>query len=307
MKTPSGLAALREAMSNADRANAAARRTLAEVGRRARPSAKSPVSLQRATANRKLAPQRAVMTSTDRRRLEPVGPYCASTYVSIAATCPSSCPFKSGGCFAAASSGHLTMRRLDVAADGMTALEVTQVEADTIDRAWVRGVPQDGARGGRDLRLHVGGEVSDVLGAELLAGAAERYRGRGGGEVWTFTHQWEHGVDREAWGPVSALASVQDVNAAEDAAALGYAPALVLPAFPSSKAFRLRGSARRWIPCPAETRSTTCVECRLCLDDDRLREHGLGIVFAAHGRDADKARARLPILQPEHEDSKEHE
>lgn len=298
--TQSLIGDLQAAIANAERVNSSAERALASMVSPRKYRMNSPVSLQRATANRKLAPQRAVMTSTDRRRLEPVGPYCASTYVSIAATCPASCPFKSGGCFAAASSGHLTMRRLDAAAVGMSALEVTQVEAETIDRAWLRGVPQDGARGGRDLRLHVGGEVSDVLGAELLAGAAERYQARGGGAVWSFTHQWEHGVDREAWGPVSVLASVQDVRAAEGAAALGYAPAIVLPVFPSAKAFRLRGSDRRWIPCPAETRKTTCVDCRLCLDDDRLREHRLGIAFAVHGRDADKARARLPTLQHEH-------
>lgn len=189
--------------------------------------------------------------------------------------------------------------RVNAAAVGMTALRVTEAEAEAVDGAWTRGVPQDGARGGRDLRLHVGGEVSDVFGADLLASAADRFRSRGGGAVWTFTHQWEHGVDREAWGPISVLASIQDVATENAAAAMGYVPAIVLPRFPAAKAFRLRGSSRRWVPCPAETRGTTCVECRLCLDDDRLRDHHIGIAFAPHGRDADLARSRLPILTTE--------
>jgi len=288
--------ALDAAMRNADRCMATTDAALSSAPVRRRTHRESPVSIQFASSNRKLAPQRAVMTSTDRRRLEPIGPYCASTYVSIAATCPTSCPFKAGGCFAAASAGHLTMRRLDAVGEGMAGIDVTRAEVALVDSAWKRGVPQDGARGGRDFRLHVGGEVSGYEGAGLLAEACDRWKARGGGAMWTFTHRWPE-IDREAWGEISALASVQDVGDAEDAAAKGYAPAIVLATFPSSKAFRLPGSSRRWVPCPAETRGTTCVECRLCLDDDNLREHGLGIAFAVHGRDSDLAKARLPVLQ----------
>lgn len=268
-----------------------------EAGRtRGRPKTPSgsPVSIQLASSNSKLAPQREVMTSTDRCRLEPIGPFVASTYVSIAATCPTSCPFKAGGCFAAASSGHLTMRKLDAAAVGMSAIDVTRAEVALIDNAWKRGVPQDGARGGRDFRLHVGGEVSDRIGATLLAGAAKRFRARGGGAMWTFTHQWEHDIERDDWGDVSVLASVQHVEQVEPARRLGYVPAIVVPEFASPKAFTIPGSPVRWIPCPAESRgNTTCAQCRLCLDDDNLRRHGLGIAFAAHGRDKLVAIARL--------------
>jgi hypothetical protein len=46
------------------------------------------------------------------------------------------------------------------------------------------------------------------------------------------------------------------------------------------------------IPCPAETRGKTCVECRLCVDQD-LHQLGAGIAFALHGQNASAAARAL--------------
>jgi hypothetical protein len=92
---------------------------------------------------------------------------------------------------------------------------------------------------------------------------------------------------------------VEHVPDAELAWALGYAPAIVVPRFPSTKAFVLAGSDIRWTPCPAELKKATCATCRLCLDHtDRMHAERRGIAFAVHGPEAGEARRRLPILVP---------
>ena len=223
-------------------------------------------------------------------------PFVSTTDVSIAATCRDACPFKGGGCFAEAGFTRFMARRLDAAAEGLTADQVIAEEAQLIDTAFKGGrVPQDGARGGRDLRLHVGGDVGSTLGARLLAGAAARWRDRGGGAVWSFTHAWRE-VPREAWGPISVLASVERPEDIEAARAAGYAAALVVDRFPSARAFTLPGSDTKIVPCPAETRSKTCVECRLCLDADKLLDRNVAIAFEAHGPTARRAREALVDL-----------
>lgn len=250
------------------------------------------------SADRKLSPVELVANTTKRLRPMPRAPFCSSTYVSIAATCPESCEFKGSGCYVTEGFTGRAARRLDAAALGLSADDVTALEAEAIHRAFFRRrIPQDGARGGRDLRLHVGGDVGSALGASMLGGAAMSWRMRGGGSVWTYTHAWRH-VPREAWGPaVSVLASCETLEDTRAARAAGYAPALTLGQFPSDRAFRPKGGASlRIIPCPAETRGSTCVDCRLCIDRD-LASMGVAIGFAVHGKGAEKARRRLPVIE----------
>lgn len=261
------------------------------------------VSVQLASANSKLSPVREEIANSGRTRFVPTGPFVTSTYVSIAATCPSSCPFKSGGCYAIAGASHLTMRKLDESARGWSALSVSLAEARELDATFVRGVPQDGARGGRDLRLHVGGEVSCTEGAAALGASCARWRQRGGGAAWTFTHRWD-AIPRAAWGDaISVLASVQSPAELEAANAAGYVGAITVDRFPGKRVFELAPGLRA-IPCPSEASGgkVTCVQCRLCLDDAALRRRGLAIAFAVHGADAELARAsahtvHLPIAR----------
>lgn len=256
-------------------------------------NSRSPVSIQPRSANSKLARQKVEIAKSKRKRFVPVGPYMASTYVSIAATCPDSCEFKAGGCFAQAGASHLTMNGLNRAALGMAALDVTLAEAAAIDALCSRGVPKDGHKGtGRALRLHVGGEVSCTAGARALAAAAERWLARGGGPVWTFTHRWKW-IPREAWGPISVMASCKTHDEIEQAARRGYAPSTVVPRFPNGqRPFGIAG--RRGIPCLNESGAgLTCAECQLCLHDTKLLASGRVIVLEAHGRDEEDAAAVL--------------
>lgn len=239
--------------------------------------------------NSKLAPVRYEPKSGRSLFPRPVatGPFCSSTFAAIQASCPDSCRFKrdtdgtSHGCFADAGLTRGRGKKLDTAAAGMSALEVAKAEALAIRRMFRgRRIPQDGARGGRDLRIHVGGDATTDACARELAGAADDWRARGGGAVWSYSHSWRD-VKRSSWGSVSVLASIEDPADARRARARGYVAALVVERFPSERRFTLAGED--FIPCPAETRGRTCVECRLCFDDDRLRRLGVGIAFALHG------------------------
>lgn len=258
-----------------------------------------PVLFCERTTNRKLAPVEWVPAPETTRGKRPVPrpPFCSATYTSIAATCPQGCAFRNAGCFAQAGfSGHL-MRNLDAAASRLGPMDVTRIEAAVIREHARAGVRQDGARGGRDLRLHIGGDVGGgERGASELGNAASAWRIGGGGVVWTYTHKWRR-IHPTAWGAVEALASVESESEAAEALRAGYAPALTVPAFPleTERAFDLGGI--RMVPCPAQTRGTTCVKCRLCFDVGRLKRHETGIAFAVHGPAARKARARLAVLR----------
>lgn len=258
-----------------------------------------PVSVAKQSANRKLAPVIFEPVPGGRPRPIPQGPFCSSTDVSIWATCPDSCPYKHNGCYKESYSGY-NSRALSLdqrAVRGKyTALDVTTAEAMAIDGMFRKGVPQDGARGGRDLRLHVGGDVSCAVGAGLLASAARDWGRRGGGTVWTYTHRWRE-IPSRSWAGISVLASVEKVEDIPDAHRRGYAAAITLVAFPRRKRFRIPGSPFSIIPCPSETRKRTCVQCRLCFDTERLRREKLVIGFVVHGRDAKKAKKHLRVIQ----------
>lgn len=249
-------------------------------------------SFQPKSCDRKLAPVVQV-PSRQRPRSVPIGPFVASTYVSMQATCSSSCAFHTGGCFARSGFTRHTTDRQNRAAAGLSSLEVIYEEKNLIERAFGGGpVPQDGARGGRDLRLHVAGDVGGPAGALMLSDAAKSWRARGGGSVWTYTHSW-WAIPRPFFGDdVSVLASVEDPVLIEDAREAGYAAAITLPNLPSATMFTLPGTQARIVPCPAETHGRTCAACRLCLDVDLLGLN-VAIAFGVHGPQAKLAREAL--------------
>jgi hypothetical protein len=263
------------------------------------------VVLRYASADRKLAPIGLERHDLDWHALRPYprGPYVAATYTSIAATCPSACAFRESGCYVREGFTGRAMRLLDDRAVGLTGDEVIELEAKLITRAFRRGgVPQDGGRDGdrgRDLRLHIGGDAASQRGAELLAGAADRWMERGGGSVWTYTHLSDE-IDVDAWGLISALASVETPRAARRAIDRGYVPAIVLPRFPAEtrRPFELAGvPGWRALACPAETRGLTCVQCRACLSDGPLRDARVAIAFEAHGTNGGtRARRALQVI-----------
>lgn len=258
------------------------------------------VSIQSRSCDRKLSPVILERLEDGRRRPVAQGPYCSSTYVSIEATCPDACRFKAEGCYVNAGAARWAMERLDAQARDLTPLEVSLTEADEIDRMYARSyIPQDGAKGGRDLRLHVGGEVSCTNGARALAAAARGWRNRQGGDVWTYTHKWRE-IPVTVWRGISVFASVETEAEALEADRHGYQVALTVAEFPRGpKAWQL--GPLNVIPCPFESGAPlTCVECRLCLRGDFNRtRRGIrsAIAFAVHGPEAEPTRKRLAVLQ----------
>jgi len=213
---------------------------------------------------------------------------CSATHASLNG-CPPGCPLRGLGCYTEHGPVSFTTRRL-LASEVTRPVDIARAEARAIDGAWKGGrVP------GLDLRGHVGGDCRTEPAAKLVGAAMARWKVRGGGQPWTYTHAWRT-VRREAWGPgVSILASCDKPADVERARARGYVPSTIVGEFPNGpKVFNVGGSG--FIPCRYEIDGTTCVECRLCLDEPGLRARGLGIGFRAHGSKAGTIRRRLTVI-----------
>lgn len=222
----------------------------------------------------------------------------ATTHVAQV-SCPPSCVFKDGGgCYAETGrQGKFVTRRLNEAAEGATALDAALAEAEAIDRMDVAP--------GRPMRLHTVGDCATDEAARIVAAASARYRSRGGGPVWTYTHAWRT-VDRASWGDVSVLASCETIEDIRAARERGYATAIVVDEFPGRERYYLMpgepGRSEAVIPCPAQTSHRTCSDCRLCMNDDaRLQQHHT-IGFAIHGIPATKRAARMALDAPDDPD-----
>lgn len=229
-------------------------------------------------------------------RPEPTKPYVCATYVSISATCPDTCVFKDNGCFAQNGFIRRITRPLDEQAKeaALTGLQVAKNEAVLMDRAFsgrwggpCQRIPQDGRRGGRDLRLHVGGDVSGSDAVVILADAARRWLRRGGGDVWTYTHRWRE-IPVDLWGPIRVWASTETVVEALEAQARGYRASMTIDhryALQQRHAFRDRSTKASVdvIPCPWETRKVPCNHCRLCLREPIPGNPVIG--FVVHGNE----------------------
>jgi hypothetical protein len=211
----------------------------------------------------------------------------SATYVTLR-SCPE-CPFKDNGCYGQENFVGMHARRLD-GDDVGDVREIARNEARAIDLL----------TGQNDLRLHVVGDCRTEKAVWYLNQAAQRYRRRGRyrRKVFTYTHAWQD-VPRNAWGSVSVLASCESPEQVKQANRKGYAAALVVPHFEKESAYDYHGV--RVIPCPYQTRAVKCVDCRLCMDDGRLKSSGLTIAFAAHGINAARVRHALPVIGGDHE------
>lgn len=200
----------------------------------------------------------------------------AATYVGQA-SCPPSCPLLHAGCYAEHGPLGIHTRRINRSAYRRSPFVLAQQEAHLIGKL----------DGDKPLRLHVVGDTRQNKAAAILAKAAASYRN----VVWTYTHAWRT-VRRSSWGRISVLASVEGWLGAMRAWRRGYAPAMVVDRFPTNgKAYRVGG----WkvVPCPAQTRGRTCVECKLCFRDSFLHSHRIVIAFEAHGSRQNVVRGRL--------------
>lgn len=205
-------------------------------------------------------------------------------------SCPETCVFKNGGgCYAeSGSQGNFVTHPLNEVAQACaaTALDVARAEAVEIDAL----------RSDRPLRLHSVGDCASDEAARIVSAAAERYMDRGAQPVWTYTHGWRE-VERASWGRVSVLASCETPLDALLARERGYAAAIVVDEFASDKRYEFESASV--LPCPAQTRHRACSDCRLCFDDEKLKERNVTIGFAVHGDGYAVKKARLALSEPE--------
>ena len=219
-----------------------------------------------------------------------------ATYTAIKYTCPNTCALKGEGCYAQTSFVGMINLRMERRARSGSPLDLARAEAAAIDAAY------DGADvpKGRALRIHVAGDSRTIAGTKIINNAIGRWKKRGGGDCWSYTHCWKN-VPRTTWSHVSVLASVSVVSEVGAARAQGYAPTIVVPEHPSEKAYTLEGSDTKWIPCPAQTKpggkQIGCTDCRLCFNADRLFKGNFGIAFSVHGIYKNIIKRRLNVLQ----------
>lgn len=244
--------------------------------------------------------QTAVIFAEDSRNAKITGykgGKVSTTYASIKGSCPSSCKLQdTKECYAMLGPTGVHVNRLDLVGVNLKPLDIAKQEAQAIGAAFNGGlIPQDGLRGGRELRIHTAGDCQTDNAAKVLAGAVDSWYLRGGGKVWTYTHAWLK-VKRASWGKISVLASLDNHSDAKSALDRGYSPARIVPEHRSSRAYEQNGI--KWIPCPAQTSETIgCADCRLCFDAVGLNARKTGIDFAVHGVKRAAMRKRLNVLQ----------
>lgn len=222
---------------------------------------------------------------------------CDTTYAAIKVSCSDTCPLKSGGCYAKVSFVGMVNHRMDRRARQSSPLQLARAEAKAIDSAYGgRSIPKH-----RDLRIHSAGDSRTIKGTRLINRAIGRWKARGGGIAFSYTHSWKH-VPRKEWSNVSILASIEDTSQVSEARKQGYAPAIIVSQFSSVRAFRLDGCTTLFIPCPAQAKKNavkkiTCSSCKLCYRADYLYATNRGIAFEAHGINKQETKRHLQVIK----------
>jgi hypothetical protein len=205
----------------------------------------------------------------------------SSTYAPIH-SCPKTCPFMDNGCYGQSDFCGLHLNRINKEAvkQGVTKpLQIAKIEAAGIRKL----------SGKRPLRLHVVGDCSTPMSAEVVTAAAEEYKAKDNQDVWTYTHAWRT-VPRSKWGSVSVLASCETIEDAKLAIRRGYAVSMV-----RAKSFNkvIKVDGLKLVPCPNITHNTPCDRCKLCMKDQKLRDTNRVICFFPHGKKAQEAKNAL--------------
>lgn len=237
------------------------------------------------------------VASSDNSKISSKEHKVSATYTSIQASCPNTCQLRNeGSCYAMGGPVAIIMRKLDKEAENYDVNSVALEELELIKNSFDgKNIPQDGAKGGRDLRIHVFGDATTPFAAQKLGEAADNWVERKGGTVWTYTHAWKD-VHRSNWGSnVSILASIDNAEDTQAVYEQGYAPAMIVPEHDGKKPVLRNGI--RYIPCPEQTSGINCTKCRLCLKADHLYKNKLGIQFAAHGSGTKKIKNRLKLIK----------
>jgi hypothetical protein len=215
------------------------------------------------------------------------------TYSSQVSTCPDSCPLKpkldakgkvieTRGCYANGTAVSIHAARLNQA-DGQDAREAQKQEVEAIESL----------TGSLDLRVHVVGDCVDDTHAKALAKAMVEHQKKKGRKAWTYTHNWRK-IKAESWNGTSVLASCDSLEQVKEAQAKGYACATIVDSFESERVYEKNGV--KLLPCVYQTKGKKCVDCKLCLDSERLKRLGLTIAFTPHGGGKNKARLSLGMV-----------
>lgn len=230
------------------------------------------------------------ITDSKNAKISGIGSKVDATYVSIKSSCPKSCNLKDAGCYAQLSYVGIIASMLDQADN--KSLQAAKAEARAIDLSYGgREVPSD-----RMLRLHVSGDSRTITGTRIINSAISRWKERGGGSVWSYTHAWRD-VPRREWSNVSILASINNIGEAIAARENGYASAIIVGEHKSNKAYKIKGSNINWIPCPSQTLEVPCSDCKLCFNADRLLQGNFGIAFEAHGNKKGNIKRQLNVIK----------
>lgn len=174
----------------------------------------------------------------------------------------------------------------NAARHGPSPLELAHAEARAIDALPATGQP---------LRLHIvgdagGGKPPDVVRgcAQVLAQAAQRFIRRGGGPVWTYTHQWRITTPQD-WAPIQVFASCERRSQVHLALRRGFEPALI-----SENPRPELDHGLRAFPCPADRGNTDCARCGWCYrKPERRRGRVLTFKVKGPGKGTRKVRALL--------------
>lgn len=149
--------------------------------------------------------------------------------------------------------------------------DIAQCEADAIRKL----------TGRFPLRLHVVGDCTTDSSADIVSAAASEHQSKHGQPAWTYTHA--HNVRRESWRDVSVLRSCENVEQVQQAYEDGFASAMVVAEFERDTAYPI-AEGIVGIPCPQQTgKVRDCMQCRLCMQDGKLRDNRRTILFEAHG------------------------
>lgn len=214
----------------------------------------------------------------------------SGTYASQASTCPDSCPLKptlddkgkvikTNGCYANGTMVAMQSAKLNQA-QKQDPMEAQKQEVKAIE----------GLSGNLDLRVHVVGDCVDDAHARALSKAMAKHRQKKGKAAWTYTHNWRK-IQAKSWQGESVLASCDSLSQVKEANKLGYSAAVIVDSFDSPKVYTKDGI--KLLPCLYQTKGIQCVDCRLCLNSNKLARLGLTIAFVPHG--GGKAKARLSL------------
>ncbi len=215
-----------------------------------------------------LTPIQKPATAVELSRNSKIGD-ASATYVSQA-SCPSTCPFRNSGCYAEAGITGIHTHRLNKSVE-IDPLKIAECEAAEIRKL----------TGRYPLRLHVVGDCTNDAAANIVSSAASEHKTKHGQPAWTYTHA--HNVRRESWRDVSVLRSCENIEQVRKAHEDGFATAMVVPEFERDTAYPI-AEGIVGIPCPQQTgKAQNCMQCKLCMQDEKLLRSRRTILFSAHG------------------------